>query len=300
MTLRETQRRMAAAMMTPLSHGERIARKTASGASMVREAAALIRPNDRLTSLQRLEIYSRSYWFRLLDSLRDDFPGLRAILGPAEFDKLATAYLTACPSQSFTLRDLGSHLEIWLRDNPRYAGKNRTLALNMASLEWAHIVAFDGPSEKLLDPEDLLELTPDLRVGVQPYISLLGLSYPVDVLRVKLKAAPEDSASTSNVALERKRPALTKFGSVRPEAIFLAVHRLDSSVYYRRLAAEEFRLLEALRAGRSIASAIRIAFRGSFVAPRDIPGLLKTWFAAWAEFGWLSARKKSKERDISK
>ena len=39
------------------------------------EADALVKPNDRLTPLERLEIYSRSYWFRVLDCLYDDFPG---------------------------------------------------------------------------------------------------------------------------------------------------------------------------------------------------------------------------------
>ena len=295
MTLREIQQRMAAALMTPLTAGERIARKTREGASMALETATLIKPNDRLTSLERLEIYSRSYWFRLLDVLRDDFPGLIAILGPAAFDRLATAYLAGCPSRSFTLRDLGSRLEAWLEENPQYAGQNRVLAQDMARLEWAHVVAFDGPAEKILGPEDLLELNPTLRVGLQPYISLVELHYPVDVLRVKLRAAPEDSSSTSNVAVKKKQRVLRKPGRLGPEAIFLAVHRLDSSVYYKRLSSEEFRLLAALRAGRSIASAISTAFRGGSVPPEEIPGRLKIWFASWAEFGWLSVRAKTKE-----
>ncbi len=94
----------------PLISGDRIARTTADGAPMAQEAAAFIKANDRLTSLERLEIYSRSYWFRLLDSLRDDFPALAAVLGPPAFERLARAYLADCPSQSFTLRDLGSRM----------------------------------------------------------------------------------------------------------------------------------------------------------------------------------------------
>ena len=147
MTLLETQRKMAAALMLPLTPGDRMARKTNGGVSMAQEAASFIKPNDRLTSVERLEIYSRSYWFRLLDSLRDDFPGLVAILGPTAFERLAKAFLAQCPSQSFTLRDLGSRLESWLREHPDYAGKNRVLALDMVRLEWAHIVAFDGLAE---------------------------------------------------------------------------------------------------------------------------------------------------------
>jgi hypothetical protein len=298
MTLRETQLRFATALMTPLTGGERVARRTRHGTSMAREAAEILKPNDRLTSLERLEIYSRSYWFRLLDSMRDDYPGLRAVLGPERFDRLATVYLADCPSESFTLRDLSSRLDAWLEANPRYAGANRRLALDMARLEWAHVVAFDGPEEKILGPEDLVELTPSLRVGVQPYITLLELQYPVDVMRVGLKSTPEDGTSTSNIAIKRRRQATRKFRHVASEHLFLAVHRVETSVYYRRLAPEEYRLLVQLRAGHSIAGALRRVFRESEAPSGQIAEMLKSWFGIWAELGWLTVRQKSK-RGIS-
>jgi hypothetical protein len=296
MNLRETQRRMAAALMTPLTAIDGIARKTRPGVSMKQEAESLIKPNHRLTSVERLEIYSRSYWFRLLDAIRDDFPGVIAILGAASFDRLATAYLSACPSRSFTLRDLGSRLEGWLHQNPQYAGRNKRLVLDMVRLEWAHVVAFDGPAEKTLAPEDLLQRRSRLRLGVQPYISLLDLQYPVDELRVKLNTAHEDSAGASNVAVKRKARVLPKTRYLRRVPIYLAVHRWELSVYYRRLAPEEFRLLTALRCGQPIAKAIGIAFRETAVSPEEIPALSKSWFARWAELGWLSAQPSMKKR----
>ena len=54
---------------------------------MAAEAAQIIKPNDRLSSLERLQIYSRSYWFRILDSFTEDFPGLRAIVGEKQFER---------------------------------------------------------------------------------------------------------------------------------------------------------------------------------------------------------------------
>src|SRR5260370_18031121 len=100
---------MAYAIRQPLTGSDRIAPKT---------DAEFIKPNDRLTSLERLEIYSRSYWFRVLDSLYDDFPGLRAVLGQQAFHRLSQAYLSDCPSRSFTLRNLGSTLGDWRQRNP--------------------------------------------------------------------------------------------------------------------------------------------------------------------------------------
>ena len=142
MKLEELQRRFAGAIMAPLGAGDRLTKANAA------EAGAIVTSNDRLSSAERLEIYAKSYWYRILDSLYDDFPGLRAILGLRAFDKLSRAYLAEMPSQSFTLRDLGSRLPQWLERHAEHCGKNAPLALDMVRLEWAHVVAFDGPAER--------------------------------------------------------------------------------------------------------------------------------------------------------
>ena len=214
---------MAHAIQQPLTESDRIAPET---------DAAFIKPNDRLTSADRLEIYSRSYWFRVLDSLYDDFPGLRAVLGQRAFHTLSRAYLADCPSRSFTLRNLGSRLEDWLRRNPHYAGNRLALALGMVRLEWAHIEAFDNAAEPVLGPEDLLELGPGFRVGLQPYIRLLALQYPVDDLRIQVNRASDERGAASNAPLKRKHQEITKrLSRFNPRPIFLAVHRRNFLVY---------------------------------------------------------------------
>jgi hypothetical protein len=286
MTLLEVQRRMAHAILQPLTGSDRIAPKT---------DAEFIKPNDRLSASERLEIYSRSYWFRVLDSLYDDFPGLRAVLGNRAFHRLSRAYLTECPSRSFTLRNLGSRLEDWLWLNPKFAGSRLALALDMARLEWAHIEAFDNAAEKVLGPEDLLELGPDFRAGLQPYIRLLALQYAVDDLRIQVNRASEERGAASNAALKKQHRDMTKrLSGSKPEQIFLVVHRLDFTVYYRRIAAEEYRLLSTLRDGQPIAKAIRRAFKDCSASTEEQQSMLEKWFTVWAELGWLCppARRK--------
>ena len=118
MSLLELQRRVAAAIFAP-------------NAPASAEARAILKPNSRLTSSERLDIYRESYWQRVLGSFAEDFPGLRAIVGPRAFQRLAKAYLSDLPSRSFTLRNLGSRLEEWLRSRPDFAGKNVAAALDM-------------------------------------------------------------------------------------------------------------------------------------------------------------------------
>ena len=286
MSLMELQRRMAAHVMRPLTRADNIAPRTPDGRSMRREAAEFIKPNDRLKSIERLQIYNRQYWYRLLDSMYEDFPGLCAIVGQRAFHRLATAYIADCPSRSFTARDLGSRLEDWLRSNPSYASKRLDLALDMVRLEWAHIEAWDGAAEKALEPQDLLELGPGLRMALQPYITLLKLSYPVDDLRVQLSRAEEDHGTASNAVRAHTHRAVSRTRRLQPQELYVAVHRVDFTVYYRRLDREEFLLLEALRAGRTIGSAVRMA-----AAAEE---KLETWFATWAELSWLCPHKKGR------
>src|ERR1700722_6518028 len=131
MTLVTLQRAIARAVMQPLTSSERMRRSAPDGGAMNAYASRFIKPNDRLTSFERLEIYNRQYWFRLLSSMIEDFPGLQAILGSQRFESMSKVYLTECPSRSFTIRNLGAHLEAWLRQNPSWARDRRVLALDM-------------------------------------------------------------------------------------------------------------------------------------------------------------------------
>lgn len=300
MNLLELQRRMAAAMMVPLRAEGRIAKKTFLGRSMSAEATSMIKPNDRLTSLERLEIYSRSYWFRLLDSLTEDFPGLEAIVGRDNFARMANKYLQECPSRSFTLRDLGAQLADWLAANPVLLANNRELAMDMARLEWAHIVAFDGDQDPVLDAQHLLAPGPRMRIGIQPYVTLLTLRYPVDELRVAIRSEDESREAASNSSGNRRVHAVRKIGRLPQQQLFVAVHRVDSSVYYRRLEPEEFQVLAGLRDGRTLRAAIGDAFEGTMREPDQIPVLLESWFAAWARFGWLTVFRKRTKGSTSK
>jgi hypothetical protein len=288
MTLLELQQRMAKAIMQPLTTSDRISRKTPDGRPMRTEVEEFISPNDCLTSLERLEIYSRSYWFRLLGSLSDDFPGLCAVLGQRAFNRLARAYLADCPSQSFTLRNLGSRLEGWLRTRPEYAQSAHALALDMVRLEWAHIEAFDSAAERALGPEDLNELGPGFRAGLQPYVQLLELEYPVDQLRIEVNLATEERGEASNAVLKQERHGpLRRVTRLKRERAHLAVHRVDFTVYYRRIAPDEFRILSALREGQPLEQAIQYGFKNSSAAIEEQREMLENWFAAWAELGWL-------------
>lgn len=287
--LLEIQRRMAAAVMHPLTRGETMPRRRRDGTSNRSEADAIICPNDRLTSFERLEIYNRQYWFRLYTCFEEDFPGLQAILGRARFDALMRAYLTECPSESFTLRNLGSRLEAWLGKNPTWIEPHTTLALDMVRLEWVHIEAFDGEERPRLSAEGLASINENSVLHLQPYLRVLSLSYPVDDLLLEVRNENGSSASsTNNASATRKRHHVRRTAALEPKAIHLAVHRHKNSVWYKPLTAEESRLLSTLMAGKTLGEAIELALRDSSLPDEERAAFLQEAFASWSALGWFT------------
>lgn len=288
MKLRGLQRTMARAVMQPLTRSERMQQTAPNGKPMRSYAARFIKPNDRLTSFERLEIYNRQYWFRVLSSMVEDFPGLRAVLGERRFEEMCKAYITDCPSRSFTLRNLGSRLESWLRKHPKWAGAKLDLALDIARLEWADIETFDGKAEPALRPEDLGGAADaNLRLKLQPYVQLLSLKYPVDDLLLEVRKDQDTDFASNAFQEKRKRKRVQAVAKLKPAPIFLAVHRLDYSVYFRRIEPEEFSMLKALRAGKSLGEAIALGLRKTIIPLEERSASVQQWFQNWAALGWF-------------
>jgi hypothetical protein len=282
MNLATLQRHVARAVMTPLTPAERMRRASSAVAKKI------IKPNDRLTSFERLEIYNRQYWFRVLDGFSDDFPGLRAVLGDRRFDSLAKRYLTDCPSRSFTMRDLGSRLELWLRKHPGYARGRVQLALDMIRLEWAEIETFDAASEPPVTSAKLAGVAPaKLRLRLQPYIRLLDLRYPVDDLLLAVKHDPPPDMASNAIEERQKRKKVAAVARLNPAAVYLAIHRVDNMVYFRRLDREEFTILQSLQKGRTLERAIVAAFRSSQIPISQHPLRVAAWFQNWSSLAWF-------------
>jgi hypothetical protein len=68
--------------------------------------------------------------------------------------------------------------------------------------------------------------------------------------------------------------------------VWLAVHRHQNMVYYKRLDAVQFRLLNALQKGKSFRQAL------ATVPPSVVAAELQGWFRDWAALGWFHSGKK--------
>ena len=275
-SLREIQYRFGAAVMHPLTAKDETPRKLAA------EAEAILKPNDRLSSVERLEIYSRSYWYRVLDSLVEDFPGVRAIVGVREFHAISRDYLTEHPSTSFTLRNLGSHFIEWLEKHRERAQPHEQLALEMAHLEWAHIEVFDAAEKPVITPEAWARAGEAAVLKLQPSIRLVSAQYPVDDVLLEVRKVED---SNRKIATWRRK----RLPHVRKEESFIVLHRSEYSVCYRRVTREGFRLLQAFQEGKPLGEALEFAFRDCKLPQESWPALVQEWFGSWMGLGWFSA-----------
>src|ERR1700758_129123 len=283
MTLLELQRRMAQDVRRPLTADFEMRHTTDDGASVEAIAASYISPNDWLSSFERLEIYNRQYWFRLISAVSEDFSALNALLGPKRFDPLILAYLNENPSTSWTLRDLGAKLPSFLESHPEFAGRRHRLAVDVARLEWAYVDAFDRKHRTPLATEEAQAIGPESKLSLQAHLQLLELSYPVDSLVLAVKKHAPETEIVSNAANRRESQNRLKLPAMRQERVWLAVHRFDDSVYYRRIDREAYLRLSALRSGATVSQAVKHAFEKTKMKAEQQATVLREIFAQASE-----------------
>lgn len=267
------------AVRQPLTSGENMRETALDGTSLAETAKRVIKPNDRLTSFERLEIYNRQYWWRLISSMSDDFDGLRAVLGDKLFHKLVIAYLIEHPSTSFTLRNLGHKLESWLNAHREYVVGVEEIALDMTKLGWAEVEAFDGESCQSLNAPDLAQMGPDPLLRLQPFIQVLQLSCPAHdfILKMRSRSRRDDDKPVRRLAA-RYLP--------KPQQTFVAVHRLDNSVYFKDITPEAFSMLSCFKREATLSEAIdAVDWTGH--SEEEIGAIVRDSFANWASLGWL-------------
>ncbi len=286
-SLYQLQSLMAAAVMRPLDD-ESMQKTWLDGSHTSEYASKFIKPNQRLNSFERLEIYNKQYWYRLLESLQDDFPGLNSLLGHKRFEKLSVAYLARYPSRSYTLNYLGNKLASFIEQEPNLTAPDSELAFDMASFECAEIKALDAQAKPTLKAASLCQNVPaEIVLQTQPYLSLLELRYAVDSFLLKLNKAHHKT--TESNAITNRTVRFSKSSSVRKHRTFVAVHRLNNTVYIKRLDKDQYCLLKSLMENKTLAEAcnLLISKKRNIQNQEKLALKIKKCFTTWMELGWF-------------
>lgn len=257
-SLKALQQWFAAEILHSRSHGR--------GLSSA-EAEKYLTPSGTLTPRERLDIYVHDYWPRCLDSLADDFPGLKRVMGGEAFRRQMEAYLRAYPSRSFTLYHLGQDMHRFLSDE--YHGPDRDMLLEITAYEWAKMRAGFSAHYPPFDPAKLsgAQAAQLSQTGFefQPHWQLLSLSHRL----------PEWSSAG--------------FKTERPEAgeTHVAVYQENGRTSVLVLERPRFLLFEALYKGATLEKAVESLT--AVVSPAEYEGVLaniQSWFETCILLEW--------------
>lgn len=227
--------------------------------------------NDRLTPAEQVDIYRRQYWARHLGSLADNYPGLRAALGPEAFEALCRAYLEAHPPSAFLMRDLGAHLPAFADAYPAFPPGAEALARDLLRYEAAFLDIFDGAEPPPLDPRKVQDLPEDAwstaRIVLHPLLRPMRLAYPVQEIRAAARAGQP-------VTIPEPRP------------VHLLVFRKGLVIHWQEIDPLAFALIEALAAGRALVPACEELASGlDEAAVAALGEQVQAWFAQWTGWG---------------
>jgi hypothetical protein len=186
-----------------------------------------ILPSTNLTAAQRLAIYQRGYYARLIACLEGQFRALKHALGEQLFRDFAKEYLLRHPSHSPTLAHLGNRFSEFLeetRPDKDAAEKEEWIdfMVELARFEWDLYTVFDLPGDEGRDPvePDL----PDHLLELQPCLFLHTYAFPVNkyYTAVAYNQNPDiPSAGCVRVALVRTHFTTRVFPLLEPQYVFL-------------------------------------------------------------------------------
>jgi hypothetical protein len=215
----------------------------------------------------RLGIYGHAYGSRLAEALASNFPALSQLMGEADFQALAQAYVAGHPSPFFNIRHYGDQLAAFLAADPAYA--EAPVLADLAQWEWTLGTAFDAADATPLTHESLAGIAPEhwaqLRLGWHPSTQRLDLHWNAP----QIWQAVTDSGEPPAVAFSREKQAWL-------------IWRQDLSTYFRSLSATEAGVLDAARRGWSFGElcALLCDELGDAQAPMEAAKLLRGWIAS--------------------
>jgi hypothetical protein len=236
---------------------------------------AAVRDTSKADRTTLLDVYRDGYALRLIEALTNDYPGLMAMAGPADFDHMARAYIAAHPSRHPSIRWYGAGVADFLARTPPY---NATPdAAEMARFEWALGEAFDSADVTPIDAAQVMALAPEawetLRFTALP--SLQRLTFAFEAPQAWQRRAEVEPGS-----LEVARA---------PTPVVWAIWRPELETNFRSLEPDEAPMLDALVEGKPFPELCETVapFTGDEQAPARAAGLLR----AMVEGGMIAGFK---------
>jgi hypothetical protein len=266
--LQTLERWMQAVVMHP--EGAEAGVQARAARSLLAKAAhdpeSVVLPSKNLTSLERLGIYAHMYYARLIEVMEGEYPTTRQLIGEHAFAAACRRFIAKNPSRTRTLNTLSVKFPDFLvKALPRTARNG--LAVDVARIERAMEDVFDAPRAEPMTAAQFAAIGAGdwnrTKLRVNPALVLLTLRYPATATRTALRRG--------------EKPRLPK-----PRATHVIVFRRGFQVFRRDQEPEQWKLLQALVAGKPLGAAVRASIRGGGARAERVAKRLGKWFEEWA------------------
>lgn len=235
-------------------------------------ASALVE-SQNLTAEQHIGIYQRSYYSRLLLCMREQFPALCYALGEELFNDFAREYLVDCPSDTYTLYELGRRFPEYLsttrpdKDSPP---AQQELWINfmvdLAHFERQLFVLFDAPGVEQTGyaSEDFS----DEDISLQPCLVLASYQFAVADYYHAVRRGEKP-------ALPPMRP--THFALLRRDYLTRTLELSQAHAIFLRAMNKGCDVKHALH---QVADKLGVSFGQVYESWSDKGGIRSRWFSA--------------------
>ncbi len=226
-------------------------------------------PSRTLTPVERVDIYNKMYFHRILEAMQGDFSAVRHVVGDEIFSELVAAYLASTPPTHFSIRYAGKFFA------ESFAHHALTSAwpwlADLARLQWTLLAAYDALDAPALRAEDLSALPADAwptRVlHTTPATQRLDLTWPAQKI---LEAVTE----------EQSLPDIAR------KATSLLIWRRTLDVEYRVLTPLEAELIDAVQKKITFSDLCELAL--AHVAEEQVIACVGNFLQQWVSEGILA------------
>ncbi|MEI9941743.1 MAG: DNA-binding domain-containing protein [Pseudomonadota bacterium] len=222
--------------------------------------------SERLSAKDRLAIYNRGYFYRLLDALASVFSQTKRLLGDSDFERLGLAYLVRYPSEHPAVERVGRSFSEYLSSAAAPA-----IAIDLASLEWARLCALVAPDPVGVATVHAVEpsLFPQARLRFVPSLHRLEL----------------EPSALSAFAGEQRSDADFRAADSPRHVCGVAVWRNQHAVLHQALDAPEWKALASAARGATLSHVCAVFDSGSDAEDvRRAFQVMSAWFARqWLE-----------------
>jgi hypothetical protein len=215
---------------------------------------------------ERMRIYQQLYWCRLFRFFYEKYPFLTRLFGfSCMNEEILIPYLLRYRPDHWCMRTVGDRLMQWLEE--AYHREDKRLVQDAASLDEIYEqlrvseekpFPLGGASEKLC---------------LQPYVALATFDRNMIEMR--------DLFLEKSVAYWEEH----SFPKIKREKLYLLIFRSrDDSVLCQKIDREEFKLLHAIKTGKSLEEIVELVELEDPQTREKLP----MWLCDWARLGLLS------------